>query len=267
MSLNKYQRANRKAWDSWTTDHLETKKEVIETVRTGGLSLAPVELEEVGNVSGKTLLHLMCHIGTDSLSWSRQGALVTGVDFSQRSIEVARSLAEEMGLDARFIQSEFHDTPTVLSEEFDIVYMSMGVLCWLPSTEAWARVVTGFLKPGGIFYLREIHPILWSLAQDREDGLLVIEDDYFETGTPHVDEESQMGESSVQVSYGWSHGLGDITSSLIGAGLRIEFLHEHQATSSGWDFMLDMQQRTDGMWELCENRGRLPLEYTIRATK
>jgi SAM-dependent methyltransferase len=190
---------------------------------------------------------------------------VTGVDFSPRSIAAARALAIETGLDARFVESEFHDAPAVIPERFDIVYMSLGVLCWLPSTAAWARVVAGFLKPGGVFYLREIHPVLWSLAQDRDDGLMVIQDDYFETGRPQMDDDSHVGDSSAQVTYGWSHGLGDIVTSLIEAGMQIEFLHERRATTKGWSFMLDMRERDDGLWELRERPDRLPLEYSIRA--
>ena len=111
----------------------------------------------------------------------------------------------------------------------------------------WARVVARFVKPGGVLYLREIHPVLWSLAQDRDDGLMVIQDDYFETGHPQKDDDSHVGESSAQVTYRWSHGLGDIVTSLIEAGMQIEFLHEHKATTKGWSFMLDMQERDDGL--------------------
>ena len=266
MPLDEFRRANRAAWDTWVDDHVASGDYGFNAVKTGGSSLTPIDLEEAGDVRGMSLLHLMCHYGTDTLSWAREGAIVTGLDFSSNAIEVARGLAAETGLDARFIECELHDAPSVLPEHFDIVYTSAGVLCWLPDIRAWARVVAGFVKPGGVFYLREIHPVLWSLAQDRGDGLMVIEDDYFETGQPRRDESIVGSESTEQTTYGWSHGLGEIVTAIIDAGLRIEFLHE-QRVGGDWSFFLEMRQRDDSGWELSERRDRLPLQYSIRAIR
>ena len=266
MAYSDYLNANLKAWEAWTDDHERTGEYGLELLRKGKSSLSPVDLAEVGEVKGRSLLHLMCHIGTDTLSWECEGATVTGVDFSPKSIAVARNLAEELGLSARFVESELYNAPTVIPEQFDIVYTSGGVLCWLPDIRGWDRVVHSFVKPGGFFYLREIHPIFWTLAQDREDDLMVIDDDYFETGRPRRDDESVVGESRVQTSYGWSHSLGEIVTSLIDAGLHIEFLHEHR-TGGDWSWLFNMRQRDDGQWELREHRDRLPLEYSLRAVR
>jgi 2-polyprenyl-3-methyl-5-hydroxy-6-metoxy-1,4-benzoquinol methylase len=266
MPYDEYCMANRIAWETWTDDHIRSNQYGLENLRKGDLSLTPVDLLEVGDVDGRSLLHLMCHIGTDTLSWARRGATVTGVDFSAKSIEAARSLCTELDLAALFVESEIYDANSAIKEQFDIVYTSGGVICWLPDVPRWAGVVSSFIKPGGLFYLREIHPIFWTLAQDRNDSLLVIEDDYFESGDPHRDDESVVGQSQVQTSYGWSHSLGEIVSSLIDAGLRIEFLHEHRV-GADWSWLLDMNGRPDGQWELQEDRNRLPLEYSIRAIK
>lgn len=266
MPYDEYRTANRIAWETWTGDHIRSNQYGLECLREGNLSLTPIDLIEVGEVVGRSLLHLMCHIGTDTLSWARQGATVTGLDFSGKSIQAARSLAKELGLSAEFVESEIYDAPSSIRAQFDIVYTSGGVLCWLPSVPEWATVVASFVKPGGLFYLREVHPIFWTLAQDRDDNLLVIEDNYFETGNPLRDDESVVGQSQEQCSYGWSHSLGEIVTSLIEAGLRIEFLHEHR-TGEDWSWLLDMKRRSDGQWELQEKRDRLPLEYSIRAIK
>ncbi len=264
MHRDNYLKANQKAWEAWTDDHLRTGEYGLDALRNGGISLTPIDLEELGDVQGRSLLHLMCHLGTDTLSWARQGATVTGVDFSSKSIFVARAVAAELDLAARFVESDVYDTPTKIQEKFDIVYTNGGVICWLPDVPAWTRVVASLLKPGGVFYVREIHPIFWSLAQDRDDGLMVIEDAYFETDHPRRDDNSVVGKASIQTTYGWSHSLGEIVTSLIDAGLSIEFLHEHRM-GEDWSWMLDMRQRNDGRWELREGRDRLPLEYSIRA--
>ena len=265
MSYSDYLNGNLKAWEAWTEDHVRNGEYGLELLRTGKSSLSPVDLAEVGEVKGLSLLHLMCHIGTDTLSWAREGATVTGMDFSSKSIAVARDLARELSLSARFVESELYGAKSAIPEQFDIVYTSGGVLCWLPDIRGWAKVVHSLVKPGGIFYLREAHPIFWTLAQDRDDDLMVIVDDYFETERPQRDDESVVGQSSVQTSYGWSHSLGEIVTSLIDAGLRIEFLHEHRTTGGDWSGLFDMRQRDDGQWELREHRDRLPLEYSIRA--
>ena len=264
MSYDDYVNANLKAREAWTEDHVRNSECGLELLRQGKSTLSPVDLSEVGEVKGRSLLHLMCHIGTDTLSWVREGAAVTGMDFSPKSISAANDLARELDLPARFVESELYDAKSAVPEQFDIVYTSAGVLCWLPDIRGWAKVVYSFVKAGGFFYLREIHPIFWTLAQDRDDDLMVIDDDYFETGRPRRDDDSVVGESSVQTSFGWSHSLGEIVTSLIDAGFRIEFLHEHRA-GDDWSWLFDMRQRDDGQWELQEHRDRLPLAYSIRA--
>ncbi|GAB4308592.1 MAG: hypothetical protein Kow0097_09250 [Candidatus Bipolaricaulota bacterium] len=173
---------NRRRWDEVARVHVGAYREV-ELLRTGQEVLDEIELREVGDVLGKRLLHLQGHIGTDTLAWARHGAIVTGVDFSEESIKSAEALRDELGLEARFIRSNVYDLPDVLSEVFDVVYTSRGVLCWLRDLTAWAGIIARFLAPGGIFYLMESHPILNAL-EERPTGELAFIHPYFHRPEP-----------------------------------------------------------------------------------
>ena len=224
----------------------------------------------LGDVSGRTLLHMQCHIGTDTLSWARLGADVTGIDFSAPALEVARSLATDLGLDARFVQSDVYDAPDVLNEQFDIVYTGVGAINWLPDIARWAQVVASFTKPGGTFYMLEGHPVLWSLDHERTDGELVISEPYFETTQPMTWEEDStyLGTGTVEhaTTHEWNHGLGEIVSALIGAGFRIELLDEHKTLY--WLALQHMIEEAEGHWVLPEQqRNLVPLMYSLKATR
>jgi 2-polyprenyl-3-methyl-5-hydroxy-6-metoxy-1,4-benzoquinol methylase len=150
---------NRALWDEWTAIHERSEFYDLDEFRRGGIRLREYEIAEIGPVDGKDLLHLQCHFGIDSLSWARLGARVTGADFSPRAIALARSLANELHLEARFVESNLYDLPANLDGDFDVVYTSRGVLGWLPDIHDWARVVAHFVRPGGLFYITEIHPV------------------------------------------------------------------------------------------------------------
>jgi ubiquinone/menaquinone biosynthesis C-methylase UbiE len=154
-------RSNRELWDVWTKIHVGSEFYDVESFRDGRrpIRVEDYEIAEVGSVEGKRLLHLQCHFGLDTLSWARLGADVTGVDFSEQAMAAARALAAEVGIPARFIQSDVYKLPEVLDEQFDVVYTSCGVLGWLPDIEAWARVAARFVRPGGFLYVTEIHPV------------------------------------------------------------------------------------------------------------
>lgn len=223
---------------------------------------------ELGDVSGKTLLHLQCHIGTDTLSWARLGATVTGVDLSDKSIELARRLSRDCGTPATFVEAELYDSPGVISEKFDIVYTGIGALCWIPDIRAWAKVVSGFLKPGGVFHLRDGHPVLQSLDENSDDEFRIVHP-YLEAGgvmefsepiTDGVD-----GELGHRTQYEWPHGLGEIVTALIDAGMKIEFVHEHTLTR--YQYLPQMVSDKDGWWRLPGNENLFPLMFSIRATK
>ena len=274
MPFDKYRDANRANWDDRVPIHLASNAYDIETFKKDRYNLSPIVRFDkglIGDVQDKTLLHLMCHFGHDTLSWAKLGAKVAGIDFSPKAIEVARELSAEIGLSGRFIESDIYDSPTVLVEQFDIVYTGIGVLCWLSDIRGWAGVVSNFVKPGGTFLITEIHPVAWSLDQDRDDRLLSLTDRYFEIEAPLENEEEHSytdGETILDhsVSYGWNHGLGEIVTALINAGLHIEFLHEYPFVH-GWSGMQDMERGDDGMWRLPDGNEKVPLMYSVRATK
>jgi len=225
--MNEFLENNRSLWNGWTRLHERSRFYDIEGFKAGKSTLEPLEIEEVGDVAGKSLLHLQCHFGLDTLSWARRGAQVTGADFSDEAIKLARSLAAELNLPAEFIASNIYDLPRVLEGEFDIVFTSYGVLSWLPDLNAWGEVIAHFLKPGGAFHLVEYHPFTSMLGDDGH----TFEYPYFHTPIPI--KLHSTGSYAVpnapgfsHTEYNWSHSLGDVVNALIRADLRLEFLHE-----------------------------------------
>ena len=258
---------NRQMWDERVPLHVDSTFYDVEGFLRGRNSLESFEIEEVGCVEGKTLLHLQCHFGLDTLSWARLGAQAMGVDFSKPAIEQARRLAEQLGLDAHFKCAELYAVPDILDQQFDIVYTSHGVLNWLPDVERWAQVVTAMLRPGGIFYLSEFHPISDPFAYDTEHGL-VAERSYF-TKEPTLEEESGTyadlsAATTHNWSYQWTHTLGEIVTALVRAGLQIEFLHERPYTL--FPRFSTLERKDDGTYWFAEDRG-IPLMFSLRARK
>ncbi len=182
--MDEYYSANKKVWDEFAKIHFKSEHYRVKEFLAGETSLKPYELEDIGKeVKGKTLLHLQCHFGLDTLSWAREGAKVTGVDFSSDAVKLATHLAEEINIDAKFIQSNIYDLPDVLDEQFDFVYTSIGVLCWLHDIDRWGEIIAHFLKPGGVFYIAELHP--FSMVFDKEHKKEESsEDDYFHNPEP-----------------------------------------------------------------------------------
>lgn len=271
MPIDKYRQANRDNWDERVGVHYTSDSYAVRRFIENPDDISDVvafDRHELGDPSGKTLLHLQCHFGRDTLSWARLGAEVTGVDFSEKAIRAAQTLSSESRTPGRFIQSELYDSPSVLEETFDIVYTSVGVLCWLPDIDTWAKVVAGFLKPDGVFYVRDGHPVFQSIDMDRIDEQLIIRHPYFQAAGPQrFDEEfSYAGDGSLKntTNYEWAHGLGEIVNALINAGLRIEYLKEH--TFLDWHGMPCMTKEDDGRYYMPEPlRHLIPLQFAIRA--
>ena len=265
-------RANNALWDEWTAIHERSEFYDLEGFKRGGVRLRPYEIEEIGPVEGKDLLHLQCHFGIDTLSWARLGARVTGADFSEAALTLARSTATDIGIsDARFVQSDLYDLPAALEGDFDIVYTSRGVLGWLPDIRRWAEVVAHFVRPGGIFYITEIHPVVQAFENEGvEPGELQLTYPYWEHREPLVfDNIGSYADPGAPVTvpkeYGWDHGLGEIVSALIDAGLRIESLREYPFAEWKLDFLVEGE---DGSWRLPDSiKGELPLFFSILARK
>ena len=265
--------ANRAHWDDLAEIHPDTDFYDVEAFRAGESSLDWLEREGVGSVEGKSLLHLQCHFGMDTLSWLREGAdSVVGADFSETAIETARELAKEAGFDdqATFVESDLYELPDVLDEQFDVVFTSYGVLNWLPDIEGWAEVVAHFLKPGGRFFIAELHPIshvfmdLWV----DDDGIARSDWPYFSDDPLTFDEDGSYAdfEANVEhtVTHEWSHSLGEIVTTLVDAGLVIDELREHSFAS--WEqFPGQMRELEggDGHWEVPNED--YPLTFSLRA--
>jgi SAM-dependent methyltransferase len=216
-------------------------------------------------------VHLQCHIGTDTLSLSRLGARMTGLDFSPAAVAQARALATATGESVDFVEADVYDAGDVLRGGYDLVFTGIGALCWLPDVRRWAEVVARLLAPGGRLFLREGHPSLWSLADPRPDGLLVVEHPYFEREEPLVwDEPGTYVETDAvfehNLTHEWNHGLGEIVTALIDQGLQLTGLVEHDSVP--WNALPGMMERLPGgEWRLADRPWRLPHSYTLQAVR
>lgn len=256
---------NRTAWDERVPIHVASDFYDVDGFLAGRCSLRHFEVDDVGDVAGTDLVHLQCHFGQDTLSWARRGARVTGLDFSAAAVSEARRLAERMGLDARFVEADVYRAVEELGPACaDVVYTGLGALVWLPDVRRWAEVVAELLRPGGILYLCEFHPFTDVLADDA----LVVTEDYFTRpdGTRYeVDGTYTDGGDGTlhNVTWEWTHPIGDVVTAVASAGLRVELLVEREVTLwQRWPF-LDRQD--DGTYRLPPGSPRLPLLYSLRA--
>lgn len=255
--------ANRALWDAWTKLHVDSAFYDVDSFRAGKTTLKPVELEALGDVRGKTLLHLQCHFGLDTLSWAREGAIVTGVDFSEDAIATARSLSKEIDIPATFVASNVYDLPEVMDQQFDIVFTSYGVLPWLPDVARWAQVVARFLKPGGTFYIVEFHPFLETLDEAGEHFAYP----YFSTRLPlRFDESGSYASESdfLGTSYEWTHPLSEVVTALLDTGLTLAYLREFPYSTYAYPGYLVQAAPDRYGWP--DEHPVLPLMYAIKAT-
>jgi len=263
--------ANRRLWNEWAKFHVGSEFYDVASFVDGGdpIRIDDYEREEVGPVEGKTLLHLQCHFGMDTLSWARLGARVTGVDFSTEAIAAARNLAAQVGIDATFVESDVYGLPNALDGQFDIVYTSKGVLGWLPRIRPWAEVAAHFVKPGGLLYVTEVHPVTQVFADEGvHPGELRLHYPYWEHEAPiTITVEGSYGGAPTAgwEEHGWDHSMGEILTALVDAGLRIEFLHEFDFVSWPVPFLVKSE---DGRYRLPPGtNGQLPLFFSLKATK
>jgi len=256
---------NRKLWDDWVDLHLRSDYYDVDGFREGRSTLRSIELEELGDVAGRSLLHLQCHFGLDTLSLARMGARVTGVDFSKPAVALASSLAAELGIEARFVLSNVYQLTRELHEQFDVVFTSHGALCWLPDIPEWARVVARFLRPGGTFVIVDGHPLTAGL--EEVDGRLQVCDSVFRQapwelltqGTYAGDELLPAPRPNFQ----WPWTVGGMVSALIDAGLRVDRLRELPMDT--WRRFPSMTADEQGWWRLPGDP--LPLLVACRAVK
>jgi len=271
--MDEYFRTNRDFWDEAVGVHARSTGPHaynVDAFKRGLTALHAIELREVGDVAGKDLLHLQCHFGMDTLSWARLGAQVTGVDFSPKGIDQARALASELKIDARFILSNLYDLRRNLEGDFDVVFTSYGALLWLPDLAAWGRIVSHYLRPGGFFYVVEAHPFADVFYDGNDATDLNVGRSYWPSSQPtRVEEDGDYADPSAhlehQVTFEWDHTLGEVVDALTDAGLRIEFLHEFPFM--GWMRFPFLVPRGDGYYDLPEGMPKIPLTFSMKATK
>ncbi len=256
--------ANRHLWNQRTAVHKDSAFYDLPGFKKGASVLNSIELNELGEVKGKKMLHLQCHFGMDTLDWARRGAEITGMDLADSAINEAKALNQELGLNAKFICCNLYDLPKHLSGKFDIVFTSYGVVGWLPDLQKWAAVIAHFLKPGGTFYMAEFHPVVWMFDEDfahikyyydnRE--LIVTENE----GT-YTDRNADIKGKE----YSWNHSISEVLNALIGAGLKIELFNEHMY--SPYPCFRNVVETEKNKWQVKGMEGKIPMVYSLRCVK
>lgn len=262
-----YFEANQQTWNEKTPFHEKSAFYDVATFRKTKHSLNKIELEGVGNVQGKSLLHLQCHFGMDTLSWANLGATVTGVDFSQDAVNLAQKLSAELDIPAKFICSNVLELEGKIEEKFDIVYTSYGVICWLPDLQLWAKTIAEKLKPGGFFYIAETHPLLMTFDPETSK----VQYSYFNENTP--DEEVITGTYADEnaplkhTEYTWGHSLAEVINALISNGLQIDFLQELAYYPYNCFANMEETAENSGLWQIRNWGSKVPHLFTIKATR
>lgn len=225
--------------------------------------------DRLGDLNGLDVLHLQCHIGTDTITLARMGANVTGIDFAPDAIAAAQDICAKSGTPGRFIEAELYDAPAVLDEQFDMVYTGIGALCWLPDIDGWAAVVDHFVKPGGRLFITEAHPITWTIDDERDDDVLQIVRPYFEGRMSTWDADfSYLGDATIANTRTneWNHGLGEIFTALLKRCFEIKLFEEHRTIP--WRVTEAMVEDPEGWFQMPEAiADQIPLMYTLVAQK
>lgn len=256
---------NRKSWDARVPVHVDSEMYDVKGFEAGADPLTPLDLELVGDVAGRRLLHLQCHFGMDTLAWQRRGARATGVDFSGAAIAKARELNRTLGLGATFTECNVLETRQHVEGTFDVVFTSWGVIGWLPDLRPWGETIAACLSPGGRFVINEFHPFVW-MSQMGPD--LRIREPYFNRGVITEVTEGTYADPSAplkQREHGWNHSLADVVNALIGAGLRIERMEEVDRV---WHACFPEQVKLeDGSYQFKEATGMVPMAFGLVASR
>lgn len=256
--------ANKELWNKRTAVHRDSSFYDLAGFKAGQAVLTPIETTELGDVNGRTMLHLQCHFGMDSLDWARRGAKVTGVDLSDVAIDEARKLNDELGLDAKFICSNVYDIEQHLDEKFDIIFTSYGVIGWLPDLDKWAAIISKYLKPGGTFYMAEFHPVVWMFDDEFThikyyyENREVIE---IESKGTYTDRDADI----VAMEYGWNHSISEVLNSLLNQGLKLK--HFNEFSYSPYPCFNNVVQGEDGNWRIKGMEGKIPMMYSLSAIR
>jgi len=261
---NDYIEVNRESWNQRTAHHINSPFYDVASFLQGESSLHEVELNLLGDVRNKSILHLQCHFGQDSLSLSRLGAKVTGVDFSDLAIEKAREFNTKLGQDAEFICTDIYELPEKLNKRFDIVFTSYGTIGWLPDMDKWAAVVSAFLKPGGKFIFVEFHPVIWMFDND----FTKVEYSYFNKQTIVEEESGTYADREAPVqnkTISWNHSLGEVISALIKNSLQVKAFEEYDY--SPYDCFRHCEKIAENKYRIKHLDSKIPMLYSLLAEK
>lgn len=261
---SRYLDINRQSWNNRTEAHLHSDFYDLAGFMNGNSSLNEIELDLLGDLRGKSVLHLQCHFGQDSISLSRLGAKVTGVDLSDRAIESARSIAAQLGEDTKFICCDVYELEKHLEEEFDIVFTSYGTIGWLPDLDRWAKLIGRFLRPGGRLVFVEFHPVVWMF----DDQFNKVAYSYFNTGPIHETETGTYADRSAAISQDyvmWNHSIAEVIGSLIGNGLELALFREYDY--SPYDCFQGTVETAPKKFRIAHLDARIPMLYALQATK
>src|SRR5690554_1129611 len=255
---------NKESWNNKTDAHLNSEFYDLDGFMKGKNSLNSIELNLLGEVKGKTILHLQCHFGQDTISLNRLGAEVTGVDLSDKAIESARKIAAETNATAKFICCDIYDLPEHLDEQFNIVFTSYGTIGWLPDLDKWAKVISKFLKPNGQFVFVEFHPVVWMFDNNFEN----IGYRYFNSGAIVETESGTYADKSANITQEyvmWNHGLSEVINSLIQNGLEINSLDEFDY--SPYNCFNKTIEFAPKQFRIAHLDNKIPMVYSIVDTK
>jgi 2-polyprenyl-3-methyl-5-hydroxy-6-metoxy-1,4-benzoquinol methylase len=262
---------NRLNWDERAIIHARdtTGDYMLDRFRAGEDALHEIEAAELGDIAGKRVLHMQCHIGRDTLCLARRGAHVTGLDFSAEALRVAHDLAAATGIAATFVQGRVEEAPRLTPGPFDLVFTTWGTICWLPDMVAWAQAIAAVLAPGGELYFADAHPGL--LVMEEENGRMVPTLDFvtlIDRPIEIMSATTYTGDPTImtnQANREWMHSLSSIFGALIDAGLTLEMFREHEVLP--WRGLPLMVPASDRMWRLPDGHPRFPLSFSLRASK
>lgn len=258
----KYFEANRMLWNQKTAVHLDSSFYDKEGFKNGKTVLNSIELNEIGIVANKKMLHLQCHFGMDSLNWARLGAIVTGVDLSDNAIKEANKLNADLYMNAKFICSNIYDLKEHLDEKFDIVFTSYGTIGWLPDLDKWADIVAHYLNPGGVFYIADFHPVLWMF----DDDFTHIKYSYDNQEVIVTENQGTYTDRNADIKakeYSWNHSISEILNALIKKGLAIQ--HFNEFMYSPYPCFNNTIEIEKGKWQIKGLEGKIPIVYSIKA--
>lgn len=262
--MRDYININKSTWNNKVEVHINSDFYDMEGFLNGKSTLNAIELDLLGDVKGKKILHLQCHFGQDTMTFSRMGAKATGVDFSEKAIEKAKEFNQNLGLDAHFVCCDIYDLPNHLNEQFDIVFTSYGTIGWFPDLEKWAKVISRFLIPNGKFIMADFHPVVWMFDNDFKEVFY----NYFNTEEIIEDESGTYADRYAEISaqtITWNHPTSELLNALITNGLELNSYNEYDY--SPYNCFNETEEFEPNKFRIKHMKNKIPMVYSLSATK